>query len=62
MSIEDALNLNLSHNGLKIMGLSVSEFITLVEEISKKFNVEPNFTSDSLEEIMDCVDIEEKGE
>ena len=36
----------------KIMGLSLIEFKELIETISIKFNVEPNFTHEDIQNLM----------
>lgn len=36
----------------KIMGLSLIEFKELIETISNKFNVEPNFTHEDIQNLM----------
>ena len=51
--------MNLEQTGIKIMGLTLLEFTTLINHISEKFNVEPKITPEGLFELIELSDLED---
>ena len=49
--------MNLEQTGIKIMGLTLLEFTTLINHISEKFNVEPKITPEGLFELIELSDL-----
>ena len=55
----------LEQTGIKIMGLTLLEFTTLINHISEKFNIEPSINPESLFELIelsDLGDLEDKND
>ena len=48
---------DLEQTGVKIMGLTLLEFTTLINHISEKFNVEPKITPEGLFELIELSDL-----
>jgi hypothetical protein len=48
---------DLEQTGIKIMGLTLLEFTTLINHISEKFNIEPSISPEGLFELIELSDL-----
>ena len=50
---------DLEQTGIKIMGLTLLEFTTLINHISEKFNIEPSISPEGLFELIELSDLKD---